>query len=312
MRGGTLRDYDAQLLESVAVRRRRLRHALLFGPDRTRRTFDENLVKVVAGLCVAAVLCAGTVGFSYLRSRLQEQERKAAESQVAAPGPGTAPVPAEWVGAKVTFAMLRRALAGAGVPAGLYVLPDRPGGSGSHYVVARDADGYSGGVVEFGRARIAAEFPTEDEACRWLYGELVVPDGRPVRALDADAERAAVRGGAALDAEVRDAVAAAGGTSVVHRLRAGTLVDAFGNESGSVLSPFGTPFARRGLPAEARGYHRYRVARPFDADASLSAGGGARFTLNAGLFPNPPALLTVRWLVRTGYLDPVTGAGVPR
>ncbi|WP_316043281.1 TNT domain-containing protein [Actinomadura sp. CNU-125] len=99
---------------------------------------------------------------------------------------------------------------------------------------------------------------------------------------------------------------------MVHGLPVGTLVDAFGRESGSVLSPFGIPVGRRGLPAGARDYHRYRVARSFQVDASLSGGGGVRFTVNGGLFARPPALPTIRWLVRTGYLDPVTGASVPR
>ncbi|MEV7112813.1 hypothetical protein [Streptomyces anulatus] len=37
------RDYDSQLLESVGVRRRRMRDALLFGVGRARRTADERL-----------------------------------------------------------------------------------------------------------------------------------------------------------------------------------------------------------------------------------------------------------------------------
>ncbi len=36
------RDYDSQLLESVAVRRRRMRDALLFGVRRGLRTADER------------------------------------------------------------------------------------------------------------------------------------------------------------------------------------------------------------------------------------------------------------------------------
>jgi hypothetical protein len=157
-----VRDYDAQLLESVAVRRRRLRDALLFGPQRTRRTFDENLTKIVAGLCVAAVLCAGTVGWSYLRSRLDAQERqRTAQEQAAAPGAETsAPVPAGWLGSSVTFPRLRRDLARAGVPARLYVLPGEPrpaaGTVTGSSLFARTAEGFSGGVVEFRQGRIGA------------------------------------------------------------------------------------------------------------------------------------------------------------
>ncbi len=206
-----VRDYDAQLLESVAVRRRLLRDALLFGPQRTRRTFDENLTKVVAGLCVAAVLCAGTVGWSYLRSRLDAQERqKTAQGQAAAPGAETsAPVPAYWLGSSVTFPAAPGPCPGPSPPACTSCRANR-GTAGTvtgYYLIARTAEGFSGGVVEFRQGRIGAEFATEDEACRWLYGQLVVAD-RPVHALDAAAERDAARRGAALARDVRAEIAA--------------------------------------------------------------------------------------------------------
>jgi hypothetical protein len=67
------RDYDAQLLESVAVRRRRLRDALLFGSARSRRGMDEGLVKAFVGVCLAAVICAGTAGWSFLQHELKSQ-----------------------------------------------------------------------------------------------------------------------------------------------------------------------------------------------------------------------------------------------
>jgi uncharacterized protein HemX len=68
------RDYDSQLLESVAVRRRRMRDALLFGAQRGRRTVDERLGKVFAGIAIAAVLCAGCVGWSFLQATLDKQK----------------------------------------------------------------------------------------------------------------------------------------------------------------------------------------------------------------------------------------------
>lgn len=64
------RDYDNQLLESVAVRRRRVRDALLFGARRSRRTFDENLTKLFAGLAIAALLSAGCTGWSFAQDQL--------------------------------------------------------------------------------------------------------------------------------------------------------------------------------------------------------------------------------------------------
>ncbi|MEV6736544.1 hypothetical protein AB0N14_06175 [Streptomyces sp. NPDC051104] len=78
------RDYDSQLLESVAVRRRRIRDALLFGAQRGgRRTMDERLGKMFAGIAIAAVLCAGCVGWSFLQATLAKQkaEQKGQEQQ---------------------------------------------------------------------------------------------------------------------------------------------------------------------------------------------------------------------------------------
>ncbi|WP_229698477.1 hypothetical protein [Wenjunlia tyrosinilytica] len=59
-------DYDSQLLESVAVRRGRMRSALGVG----RRGGEERLGKVFAGVAVAAVLCAGCVGWSFVSGEM--------------------------------------------------------------------------------------------------------------------------------------------------------------------------------------------------------------------------------------------------
>ncbi|MFY4723440.1 hypothetical protein [Streptomyces sp. LaBMicrA B280] len=75
------RDYDSQLLESVAVRRRRMRDALLFGAQRTRRSMDERLGKVFAGIAIAAVLCAGCVGWSFLQATLAQQKQQQQQQQ---------------------------------------------------------------------------------------------------------------------------------------------------------------------------------------------------------------------------------------
>ncbi|AXE80319.1 hypothetical protein [Streptomyces atratus] len=75
------RDYDSQLLESVAVRRRRMRDALLFGAQRARRTADERLGKVFAGIAIAAVLCAGCVGWSFIQNMLEKQKAEQQKQQ---------------------------------------------------------------------------------------------------------------------------------------------------------------------------------------------------------------------------------------
>ncbi|MFF4096588.1 hypothetical protein ACFYYY_22790 [Streptomyces sp. NPDC001834] len=92
------RDYDSQLLESVAVRRRRIRDALLFGAQRARRTADERLGKVFAGIAIAAVLCAGCVGWSFLQHTLtqqkaeeKKQQQRLQEPHEPSPGPSSAP-----------------------------------------------------------------------------------------------------------------------------------------------------------------------------------------------------------------------------
>ena len=71
------RDLDAQLLESVAVRRRRLRDALLRGRLRTRRSVSDNLGRLLVGAGVAAVLCAGCVGWSFLSTALAQDRDRA-------------------------------------------------------------------------------------------------------------------------------------------------------------------------------------------------------------------------------------------
>ncbi|GAA0499504.1 MULTISPECIES: hypothetical protein [Streptomyces] len=90
------RDYDSQLLESVAVRRRRMRDALLFGAQRARRTADERLGKVFAGIAIAAVLCAGCVGWSFLQHTLakqkaEQEKQQRQEQQYQQPAPTTKP-----------------------------------------------------------------------------------------------------------------------------------------------------------------------------------------------------------------------------
>ncbi|WP_229909261.1 hypothetical protein [Streptomyces flavofungini] len=73
-------DYDSQLLESVAVRRRRLRDAVVFGGARQRRGWDERLGKFVGGIVIAAVLCAGCVGWSFISHRVMKEKPGGASS----------------------------------------------------------------------------------------------------------------------------------------------------------------------------------------------------------------------------------------
>ena len=76
------RDFDAQLLESVAVRRRRLRDAVLWGSLRTRRSAPEIVTRLIVGAVVAAVLCAGCVGWAFLQEQLAKRQQQQQQQQV--------------------------------------------------------------------------------------------------------------------------------------------------------------------------------------------------------------------------------------
>jgi hypothetical protein len=68
--------YETQVIESVAVRRRRLREAWLFGAERTRNTLDEQTGKVLASVLIGALACAGCAGVSYFKSSMAAEEQK--------------------------------------------------------------------------------------------------------------------------------------------------------------------------------------------------------------------------------------------
>jgi hypothetical protein len=70
------REYDAQLLESVAVRRQRLRESLLWGRSRRQLATVDNLKRFAISVIVAAVACAGCVGWSFLQHVLSQQQQQ--------------------------------------------------------------------------------------------------------------------------------------------------------------------------------------------------------------------------------------------
>ncbi|TDQ52264.1 TNT domain-containing protein [Actinorugispora endophytica] len=332
------RDYDSQLLESVAVRRQRLREAVLFGPQRTRMRLDESIGKVVASVCLAAVACAGTVGWSFVSSQLRTQQEAAEQAAAGPPNVTALPLPADWVGEQVTLEMLREELDRAQVPPDLYVLPDEPrpeaDGAASYYLLTTSDTGYSVdysvSVIEFQQGRTGPEFVTEDEAARWLYQELALVETEPER-LTAEEEQAAAEQNAELAGAATERLEGGAGDSYKLTLETGQIVDAFGQESGSLLFPDGTPFERRGLPEFAREapaaaeegqprpqvYHRYRVTYPFQVTAALSPaaerspGGGVRFAVDSGGFTQQVPLPSIRWLLGNGYLERVAVTSVP-
>ncbi|SEM66108.1 MULTISPECIES: hypothetical protein [Cryobacterium] len=81
-------DHDVVLLETVKTHRDRLRAAFLFGELSERRTANDNVRRVIGSMVLAAVLCAGCIGVSFVVDLLAQ--RAAAASQTQTP---VAPVP---------------------------------------------------------------------------------------------------------------------------------------------------------------------------------------------------------------------------
>lgn len=322
------RDYDSQLLESVAVRRQRLREAVLFGGQRTRRRLDENLGKVTISVCLAAVACAGSVGWSFISNTLSTQRMEQEQAESGPAENAIPPIPGHWVGEQVTLDMLREELEAAEVPEHLYVLPgdERPEDEtlGSYYLITQDEEGYlSASVMDFDQGRPGLEFSTEDEAARWLFQELATTEEDP-RTLSSTEETSAEEDTEELVEEIGEGLEERSGDSYLHTLEPGDVLDAFGPESGRYLFPDGTSFEERGLPEYARVdaegeelYYRYRVVHPFQVTATTAPardgrpGGAVRFSLDTAGFAEAPPAPTLRWLIAYGYVERVAVDSVP-
>lgn len=63
-------EYDDQLIDATAVRRRRVVGALLHGRLRTQRQWNDRLGLLVASVFVAVLVCAGCVGVSFVTDLL--------------------------------------------------------------------------------------------------------------------------------------------------------------------------------------------------------------------------------------------------
>lgn len=80
-------DHDEKILESVSVRRHRLLKALLHGRQRTRRRYDVGVRTTVISLVLAALLCAGCVGYSFITDLFADREAtRSAPASPVAPG----------------------------------------------------------------------------------------------------------------------------------------------------------------------------------------------------------------------------------
>ena len=107
----------------------------------------------------------------------------------------------------------------------------------------------------------------------------------------------------------------------------GQLVDRFGGEGGTYLSPQGTPYAARGIPPESLSpfpggepcnYYRYRVLKAFSVNAGPIApalgqpGFGLQYVLSSTLFPGVTERVNVTYLLTNGYVERVPYAPAPK
>jgi hypothetical protein len=87
--------YDTQVIEAVAVRRRRLREAWLFGADRIRNKLNEQTGKVFASVMIGAVACAGCAGVSYFKNSMAKEKQQQQPTPAVTTTLPTAPVSAQ-------------------------------------------------------------------------------------------------------------------------------------------------------------------------------------------------------------------------
>lgn len=95
-------DFDAQLIESVEVRRNRLTSALLFGANPTERRWRERSRILVYGVVTAALACALCVAISFVvmvitnwqdERAAREQQRQQQGQSMPAPASALSPFP---------------------------------------------------------------------------------------------------------------------------------------------------------------------------------------------------------------------------
>jgi hypothetical protein len=78
-------DYDAQLIESVSVRRTRLTSALIFGQNPLQRRWIDIIKMFLFSVAAAALLAAICVGYSFITNMLAEQRAEQRQRSQSAP-----------------------------------------------------------------------------------------------------------------------------------------------------------------------------------------------------------------------------------
>jgi hypothetical protein len=88
-------NYGTQVIESVAVRRRRLREAWLFGAERAKNTLNEQTGKVFASIMIGAIACAGCAGYSYFKTSMAKEKQNQQPTPTATTSGLVSPSPAK-------------------------------------------------------------------------------------------------------------------------------------------------------------------------------------------------------------------------
>lgn len=88
-------NYGTQVIESVAVRRRRLREAWLFGAERAKNTLNEQTGRVLASVMIGAVACAGCAGVSYFKSSQAKEKQNQQPTPTATTSGPVSPSPSK-------------------------------------------------------------------------------------------------------------------------------------------------------------------------------------------------------------------------
>jgi filamentous hemagglutinin len=93
------------------------------------------------------------------------------------------------------------------------------------------------------------------------------------------------------------------------RVSPGTLLDRYGNERGSFLSPVGVSYAQRALApgTRAEDYHTYEVLKPFPIKEGKIAPAFDQPGLGTQILPNFERRTNVQWLRENGYIREVKG-----
>lgn len=88
-----MRQFDQQIVESVALRRQRLRNAFFFGAQRWRRQALDHVKPLLLGVIAAAVIAAGCIATSFVMKLMdrqaQEQRQRNTPAVTRSAGPST-------------------------------------------------------------------------------------------------------------------------------------------------------------------------------------------------------------------------------